>query len=78
MPTIKGQGSVTFGIALLQDFELIVDPDSTDLVKELNNYSWLERKSNTPIDKYNHAIDALRYAVSYQLENVHRGEYYIR
>lgn len=78
VPTIKGQGSVTFGIALLQDFDLIIDPDSTDLIKELNNYSWLEKKSNTPIDKYNHAIDALRYAVSYQLENVHRGEYHIR
>ncbi len=78
VPTIKGQGSVTFGIALLQDFDLIIDPDSTDLIKELNNYSWLEKKSNTPIDKFNHAIDALRYAVSYQLENVHRGEYHIR
>jgi len=78
VPTIKGQGSVTFGIALLQDFDLIVDPDSTDLIKELNNYSWLEKKSNTPIDKFNHAIDALRYAVSYQLENVHKGEYHIR
>jgi len=78
VPTIKGQGSVTFGIALLQDFDLIIDPESTDLIKELNNYSWLEKKSNTPIDKFNHAIDALRYAVSYQLENAHRGEYHIR
>ena len=78
VPTIKGQGSVTYGIALIQDFDLIVDPESTDLIKELNNYCWLERKSNTPIDKYNHALDAIRYAVSYQLENPTRGEYFIR
>ena len=78
VPTIKGQGSVTYGIALLQDFDLIVDPESTDLIKELNNYCWLEKKSSTPIDKYNHALDAIRYAVSYQLENPTRGEYFIR
>lgn len=78
LPTIKGQGSVTLGIALLQDYDLIVDPESTELVKELNNYCWLEKKSNTPIDDHNHALDAIRYAVSYQLENPHRGSYNIR
>ena len=77
VPTIKGQGSVTYGIALLQDFDLVIDPESTELIKELNNYSWLEKKSNTPIDNYNHAIDAIRYAVSYQLENPTRGSYNI-
>jgi len=74
---IKGQGSVTYGIALLQDFDLIVDPESTELIKELNNYCWLEKKSATPIDSHNHAIDAIRYAVSYQLENPTRGMYSI-
>lgn len=74
---IKGQGSVTLGIALLQDFDLIVDPDSIELIKELNNYCWLEKKSSTPIDDYNHAIDALRYAVSYQLKNPNKGAYYV-
>ena len=59
-PSIKGQGSVTYGISLLQDYDIIVSPDSTNLIKELNNYRWLERKSNTPIDKYNHLIDAVR------------------
>ena len=74
---IKGQGSVTYGIALLQDFDLIIDPESTELIKELNNYCWLEKKSATPIDSHNHAIDAIRYAVSYQLENPTRGMYSI-
>ena len=74
-PSIKGQGSVTYGISLLQDYDLVVSPDSTNLIKELNNYCWLERKSNTPIDKYNHLIDAVRYAVGYQLQNPNRGKY---
>lgn len=72
---VKGQGSVTHGIALLQDYDIMVDAESIDLHKELNNYSWLEKKSKTPIDDYNHAIDALRYAVTYQLENPNRGKY---
>jgi len=74
---VKGQGSVTLGIALLQDYDLIVDEESIDLHKELNNYSWLEKKSKTPCDNFNHAIDALRYAVTYQLENPNRGTYAI-
>ena len=73
---IKGQGSITYGISLLQDYDLIIDEESTDLNKELNNYCWLEKKSQTPIDKFNHAIDALRYAVSYQLQNPNKGEYH--
>ena len=76
-PSIKGQGSVTYGISLLQDYDLVVSSDSTNLIKELNNYRWLERKSNTPIDKYNHLIDAVRYAVGYQLQNPNRGKYIV-
>jgi len=74
---IKGQGSITFGISLLQDYDLVITEDSTELIKELNNYCWLEKKSQTPVDNFNHAIDALRYAVSYQLQNPSLGEYHI-
>jgi phage terminase large subunit len=77
VPTIKGQGSITFGISLLQDYELIVDPDSDELIKELKNYVWLEKRSQTPCDAFNHLLDALRYCVSYQLANPHRGEYFV-
>jgi len=77
LPAVKGQGSVTHGITLMQDYDLIVDPESTELIKELNNYSWMEKKSSTPIDDYNHAIDAIRYAVTYQLENPNRGKYFV-
>ena len=74
---IKGPDSIVYGISLLQDYDLVIDEDSLDLVKELNNYSWLERKSKTPTDNYNHLIDAVRYAVSYQLSNPNRGKYSI-
>ena len=77
-PSVKGQGSVTYGISLLQDYDLVISEDSIDLVKELNNYSWLEKKSNPPIDKFNHLIDAVRYAVSFQLKNPNRGKYIIQ
>jgi phage terminase large subunit len=77
VPAIKGQGSVTYGISLLQDYDLIVSPESINLIKELNNYCWLEKKSNTPIDNHNHLIDALRYAVGNQLENPNKGNYFI-
>ena len=50
-------------IALVQDYELIVDNESSNLIKELNNYVWHDKKSQTPIDDYNHLLDALGYAV---------------
>ena len=74
---IKGQGSITYGISLLQDYDLVIDGESVELIKELNNYCWLEKKSQTPQDSYNHCLDALRYSVSYQLQNPNSGEYYI-
>jgi len=74
---IKGQGSVTAGISLIQGYKMIIDKDSTNLIKELNNYQWLEEKSKTPIDDYNHCCDALRYAVTYKLKNKNSGQYNI-
>ena len=65
-PCVKGQGSVLAGISLLSDFELIIDKDSYKLHKELNNYVWSDRKSKTPIDAFNHAIDPIRYVASWQ------------
>jgi phage terminase large subunit len=77
-PTIKGQGSVNYGIALLQDYHLVIDPQSTNIIKELNNYQWSDKKSETPLQNgFDHQLDALRYAVSYQLANPHKNKYYI-
>ncbi|MDM1542351.1 PBSX family phage terminase large subunit [Empedobacter sp. 189-2] len=71
IPAIKGAGSITAGISMMQDYQLIIDPSSTNLIKELNNYSWLSKENKSvPIDKYNHLIDACRMAVYYQLKGV--------
>ena len=78
VPTIKGQGSVNYGIALLQDYHLVIDPQSTNVIKELNNYQWSDSKAETPLQNgFDHQIDSLRYAVSYQLSNPNKGKYYI-
>jgi len=74
---VKGPDSVIYGISLLQDYELIIDPESIEIIKELNNYCWLERKSKTPIDMYNHTIDSIRYSVSYQLSGGLSSKVYV-
>ena len=68
--TEKGQGSITAGIAIMQDYDLIIDENSTNLIKELNNYAWSDKKSSTPIDNYNHLLDAFRYAVMFTHKKV--------
>lgn len=61
---IKGAGSITAGISLIKDFEIIVSPESKNIIAELNNYVWIDRENTTtPVDKYNHTLDAIRYAV---------------
>ena len=62
-------------IALVQDYQMIVDPDSTNLIKELNNYVWHDKKSETPIDDYNHLLDALGYAVWNYIGRPNKGKY---
>jgi phage terminase large subunit len=74
---VKGPDSVIYGISLLQDYALIIDPESIEIIKELNNYCWLERKSKTPIDMYNHTIDSIRYSVSYQLSGGLSSKVYV-
>jgi phage terminase large subunit len=74
---IKKKGSILSGIALMQDFEIIVDKGSTTIIKELNNYIW-KTKNATPIDSYNHCLDAIRYALEYLIRGKSLGRYVIR
>jgi phage terminase large subunit len=64
-PAEKGQGSVSAGLLALQDYDLIVTPDSVNLQRELRNYVWLDRGSKLVIDDFNHCIDATRYIFSF-------------
>ncbi len=50
-------------IALMQDWNIVVDPESKDIIKELNNYVWHDKKSETPIDAYNHCLDCISYVL---------------
>jgi phage terminase large subunit len=77
IPCTKGAGSVKEGILLLQDYELIVDSSSINLIKELNNYRWSPTRDE-PIDMYNHLLDALRYVVTNRLKERRITKYRIR
>lgn len=65
-PCYKGRALVE-QLQFLQGWELKVTKRSVNLIKELRNYTWAEDKDgrvlNVPIDLWNHALDALRYAV---------------
>lgn len=75
----KGQGSVTAGISLMLEYTIILDPDSHNMIKEFNNYSWFEKSNKSiPQDAFNHCIDAARYFIFTTLRNPNRGKYYIR
>lgn len=64
----KGQDSIRSGIDAVRRYKLNVTEDSSNLIKELRNYKWREdadgQKDNRPVDAFNHALDALRYAVT--------------
>jgi phage terminase large subunit len=48
-------------IRLMMDWRIVVTPESLDLITELKNYVWNDKRAGIPIDAYNHAIDAIRY-----------------
>ncbi len=68
----KAPDSVIQGIQFLSQYQFIVDERCVKLIEELENYTWKKDRNtneytNTPVDSYNHVIDATRYAV----ENIH-------
>lgn len=64
---VKGPGSVEHGIKFLQSFEIIIHPNCTNTAIEFKKYSYKEDKNGNvlpqPVDKHNHIIDSLRYAL---------------
>ena len=81
LPVKKGKDSIVYGINLINQNEIYITNRSHNLIKELQNYIWLKNKEgetlNKPIDAFNHCIDAMRYAITSQLENPNKGQYYI-
>ncbi len=71
------KGTIESGITIMLDYKFIVDPSSTSIGKEFNNYTYLDKGSKMYIDDWNHNIDAIRYNVTYQLDNPHKGKYFV-
>jgi phage terminase large subunit len=72
------KGTVESGITRMQDYQLIVSPESSNIAKELNNYVYADKGSKLYVDSYNHAIDGIRYNVIYHLDNPNAGKYYVQ
>ena len=72
------KGTIESGITRMQDYELIVSPESVNIAKELNNYVYADKGSKLYVDSYNHAIDGIRYNVIYHLDNPNYGRYYVQ
>lgn len=66
----KGKNSINFGIDWLKRHKIIIDQSCINTKRELELYRYKQDKNgiaiNVPIDRDNHCIDALRYA----LENI--------
>ena len=65
-------------MALLQDYKIIVEPNSINIAKEFNNHVYADKGSKLYVDDFNHLIDAIRYNVTFHLGNPNKGNYDIR
>ena len=60
----KGPDSVRSGIDKVRSYEVFCSPTSENLIEEYYQYAY-RTGTGQPIDAYNHLMDALRYALSY-------------
>lgn len=81
-PATKGQGSVNIGIDMMKRYQINITADSLNMIKEFRNYKWAEDKNgivlNTPVDMFNHTIDAVRYGLYDKLARPNYGKYAMR
>jgi phage terminase large subunit len=71
------KGTIESGVTMMQNFEIVVDPNSTNIAKELNNYAYMDKGSKLYVDNWNHAIDGIRYNVIFHLDNPMAGKYFV-
>lgn len=64
-PVVKGKGSIEAGITKMLEYTFRITRRSSSVIKEFRNYTWARDKEgkwlSTPIDAYDHSIDATRY-----------------
>lgn len=77
---VKGANSITEGINRINKFKIKITKRSVNVEKEFLNYMWQKDRNeqllDIPSDDFNHAIDAIRYALK-DIEN-NTGTYNIR
>jgi len=65
--TVKpAKKDINAGLMAMKDCKIFLHRGSDNLIKEFRNYKWkkiADRISDTPVDAFNHAIDASRYAL---------------
>lgn len=71
----KGPDSIRNSIDILKRFKLNITSSSQNLKKELMNYKWSEKDPTSPIDAFNHCIDAIRYIALNKLSQRSSGHY---
>ena len=72
------KGTIESGITIMLGYEIVVEPNSKNIAKELNNHTYADKGSKLYIDDFNHAIDGSRYNIIYHLDRPNRGNYDIR
>ena len=75
-PSVKGAGSVDEGVAFLKSVDIVVHPDCKHVINELMYYSYKQDPLTLKVlpvllDKKNHMIDAIRYALEDHRKSLH-------
>lgn len=80
-PAKKGQDSILAGLSILNRYPKRITQNSVNLITEFRNYRWQTDISgnamNIPCDRYNHAIDAIRYVALNKLSQKSEFDYFI-
>lgn len=64
----KGPDSVKNGIKTIKSYTIVVDPESLNVMKALNNYRWSSKQGEIPHHDWSDLMDAMRYAAIYLIE----------
>lgn len=71
IPARKGKDSVNFGIQWLQKLQIVINCTLKEAINEFTVYKWREDKDGNvlpePVDKDNHIIDSIRYALENEM-----------
>jgi len=70
----KGKDSVNHGVQFLQQHEIIIDRQCQETINEVELYQWAKLRDGSdagkPVDKDNHHIDDIRYALESEMANL--------